>query len=117
MVAAQVDHMVSDFHGVLKFYSTFDRAVDEKWIPPSIREWKMNCDAAFKNGMAAVSAVLRDDCGTLIKASSMITNCLSAFEAEVKAVEWAVALAVKEGERNLVLSTDTLSVVKEFNSN
>lgn len=61
--------------------------------------------------------VIRDDCGTLIKASTNITKCFSAFEAKMKAVKWATSLVVEEGWKNFVFSIDAHTVGEEVNSN
>lgn len=112
-VASLVDSMFSDFLWVLKFSPSFDSIVEEMWTPPSIMAWKINCDATFKNGMATLGVVLKDDCGTLIKESTKILICSSTLEAEVKVVEWGQLLR----GRNLVFSSDALMVVEEINSN
>lgn len=72
-----------------------DLSPDERWSPPSIGEWKINCNASFKNGRAALGLVVRDDCGTLIEATAKIYFCKSAFEAELKVVEWATSIAAE----------------------
>lgn len=81
LAATQMDRMVIDFSRILKFSPTFDSDAEEKWTSPSIGEWKVNCDASFTNGVAALGLVIRNDCGTLIEATTKLINCCSAYEA------------------------------------
>lgn len=40
------------------------------WAPPTPNWWKLNSDAAYANGRAALAFVIRDDLGLLVKALS-----------------------------------------------
>lgn len=89
--------MVADFTNSLRFNLSFDLKNEERWIPLCIGTWKVNCDASYKDGHAALEMVIKDECGILIEAHSKVFNCCSAYEAEVKVVEWATRLATDKG--------------------
>lgn len=99
---------------MLRYCSFFDICPEEKWTPPPTGVWKINCDAAFKNGVAALDVMVIDDCGTLIEAVSKSYYCKSAFEVELKTVEWATTLDASKGWRKLIFATDAHEVVNNI---
>lgn len=109
--------MAADFTRTLSFSPTFDSAAKEKWSPPCFGMWKVNCDASYKDGVAALGMVIRDDCGTLIEATTKLISCYSAYEAEVKVVEWATSMTAIGERNNLIFISCAAKVVEEINSN
>lgn len=109
--------MAADFTRTLSFSPTFDSAAKEKWSPPCFGMWKVNWDASYKDGVAALGMVIRDDCGTLIEATTKLISCYSAYEAEVKVVEWATSMTAIGERNNLIFISCAAKVVEEINSN
>lgn len=76
----------------------------------------MNCDAAFRNGKAAIALVAHDNFGLLVTASSNINICFSAFEAEAKGVDWAISYVLSKMWRNPIFSFDASFVMEDVSS-
>lgn len=84
----------------------------EKWKPPTIGWWKINCDAAFVCGKVVLAFVVRDELGLLIQAFSKLTLAPSAFAAEIFAIEWSMLEASRMKWQNLCFSSDAQKVIK-----
>ena len=54
---------------------------------------KANTDAAFKEGIAALAFVLRDSSGNVIYFETKLDTASSPFEAELRALAWALDAA------------------------
>lgn len=81
-------------------------SVEIRWRPPEKGWKKINTDAAFKLGKAGLSAVVRDDDGSLLWVEAGAEVAASAEEAELKAVKMAVSLAIREGWPQVVIEGD-----------
>lgn len=57
---SHLDRMVTEFTNFLNFNPTFNVEEEEKWSPPATSMWKVNCDASYKDGSAALGMVIRD---------------------------------------------------------
>lgn len=77
---------------------------------------KINCDATFKDGKAALAVVICDDDGLHIVVRTKLLCLSSAYEAKVKALEWATCIAGKMQWRNFSFSSNAKGVVNEINS-
>lgn len=109
-----MDRLVDEFANSLNYCSSFDHFLEEQWTIPLVGELKINCDASFKDEMATLGVVVRDDNGLLIEANAKLYQCTSAFEAELKAAEWTLSIAAERGWRKLTFSSYA-SLVKEIN--
>lgn len=78
---------------------------------------KVNCDAAFLEGRAALAFVVRDDTCLLVVARSKLLCLSSASEAETKAIEWAICSSCDILGKNYCFFSDALVVVNEINTN
>lgn len=56
--------------------------VQHRWL-------KVNTDAAFKNGKAAIGLVVRNEIGEIVLIMTKILGCKTTLMAELHAVEWA----------------------------
>lgn len=65
---------------------------------------------------AAFAMVVWDDDGVMVMACSKLALVSSAYEAEMKYLDWAVNAAAKKPWRNLIFSSDALEVVNEVKS-
>lgn len=66
MGGSLLDQYVTEFSSILQYHSnTRLFRKKEGWSSPFSRWWKVNCDAAFVNGKAALVMVVRDDDGFL----------------------------------------------------
>ena len=77
---------------------------------------KINTDAAFRNGGAAIACVVRDFLGNIVLLATKVTSCSSTYAAELMAIDWACDFADHFAWRNLIWSSDALTVVKDINS-
>lgn len=91
-----------EFSGGIQYLPSFSDQIVVRWSPPIIGWWKINSEAAYANGRAAVAFVARDDDGLLIQTSAKCIDAPSVAEAEVLALEWAVLEAVDRGWRNFI---------------
>ena len=89
----------------------------EQWVPPPLEWLKVNTDAAFKEGAAALAMVVRDSCGKVLLLQTKLETAHSPMEAELKALSWALESVVSMSWRNLIWSSDAQFMVKEINSN
>lgn len=65
----------------LHFHSSFSApVVNERWILPRQGWWKVNCDAAWVDGKAAMAMVVRDDDSLLVMACSKFSIMSSAMK-------------------------------------
>lgn len=86
-----VDQLMLEFSKSLKFTSSFEtEKIPAKWLAPALGVRKMNCDAAFKDGKAALAIVVWDEDGLFVVARTKLLSLSSALEAEIKAIEWAI---------------------------
>ncbi|KAF3437581.1 hypothetical protein FNV43_RR20337 [Rhamnella rubrinervis] len=68
-----------------------------KWCPAPLNWLKANIDAAFKDGIAALAFVLRDENGRVVFLASKLDCAPDAMEAELKALVWPL----RQQERKL----------------
>lgn len=112
-----MDHSMQDDLGVLQFLSSFSASkIKETWKPPKRGWWKVNCDTAWVNGKATMAMVVWDEDGLLVMACSKVSSASSAYEAEMKTVEWAVTSAARKPWNKLMFSSSALTVVNEMKS-
>ncbi|XP_042942822.1 uncharacterized protein LOC122277005 [Carya illinoinensis] len=86
-------------------------------IPPS-RVFKLNVDGAFSsNGsMAGIGAIVRDSKGEVImSAAKKELSVMIVVEVEALAILRGLQFCIHLGIHNLVIESDSLLVVKEFN--
>ena len=60
------------------------------WEPPPVNWLKANTDAAFKEGTVALAFVLRDSSSYVIYFETKLDIASSPFEAELRALAWAL---------------------------
>ncbi|KAF3456757.1 hypothetical protein FNV43_RR01411 [Rhamnella rubrinervis] len=79
---------------------------------PNTADWsKVNTDAE-----AALAVVMRDEKGRVLYLASYLTNAGSSLEAELKALEWALELAVEKEWNKVIWSSDAQAAVNEVKS-
>lgn len=88
----------------------------EGWTTPPERWIKINTDASFKHGKAALGAIARDERGKLIFMAAKVVECDSARLAELFAINWASELAEEQKRFNICWSSDAAEIIKEINS-
>ena len=110
---------VADFLSVLEnqLRNSMTEKVIKRWSPLSEGNFKVNIDAAFIEGQAALAMVQRNSEGEVLFLASKLETANSPKEAEMKALVWALEIAVSKNWSNLVWSLDAQVVVKEINSN
>lgn len=79
----------------------------KKWWPPDPGEAKLNVNGAFTPEGAGTGMVLQDHHGQVIfSACQALTTCRDATEAELKAIEEELRLAIHWTRLNFILETD-----------
>ncbi|KAF3455745.1 hypothetical protein FNV43_RR00387 [Rhamnella rubrinervis] len=88
--------------------------IKEKWIPPTSGWFKINIDAAYKDGKAALALVKLDELGRVMYLAFKLASASTHFEAEIKAIEWAFEIAVEKNWKNIIWSSNALTAMKEL---
>lgn len=86
------------------------------WSPPPEGWLKINIDAAFKGNKAALGVVVRDNHGCVKLLANKLSPCESATVAELKAIEWSMALAEENGWDRVMWSSDAKFIIQDINS-
>lgn len=63
-----------------------------RWKPPPAGWLKVNTDAAFNNGLAAIALVVRNDYGGMVLTMTKLMGCKNAWCVELAAVNWATKI-------------------------
>ncbi|KAL3641648.1 hypothetical protein CASFOL_012463 [Castilleja foliolosa] len=92
-------------------------SVNQSWNPPPIGWFKINMDAAFKDGNACSGVVIRNANGSFVHAYSMEHKCLDANTAEALAILDSCLVAQKLGLQKVLFESDCLNVVSFINGN
>ncbi|KAF3444745.1 hypothetical protein FNV43_RR14438 [Rhamnella rubrinervis] len=90
------------------------RLVTEFWKPPPSDWCKINVDAAFCEGNAALALIMRNEQGRVLYLASKLVTAASSYEAELKALEWGFGLASENNWSKICWSSDALVVVNEI---
>lgn len=88
----------------------------ERWKCPPLGWRKINIDAAFCEGKAATTLILRNDKGDILQIASSIIDCESVLEAEVKAIGMETTMAEELRWNNLIFSSNSKISVNIINS-
>ncbi|VFQ98260.1 unnamed protein product [Cuscuta campestris] len=84
-----------------------------KWLAPPKGRLKLNIDASFTSGSKRGAAILRDDEGRFVRASSFSVSGSSPYQAEldasIKGIKWALNF-----HHLLVYETDALEILKRI---
>lgn len=88
----------------------------QPWCAPASGCFKLNIDAAFKNGVAGLACIVRDCMASRVLVRSKKCDCRSAFDAELLGLEWASEPLVKDGWSNPSWCSDSKEVVSFINS-
>ncbi|KAK4484398.1 hypothetical protein RD792_006977 [Penstemon davidsonii] len=86
------------------------------WYPPKEGLLKVNTDASFKDGIAAVAVIVRNSRGTILFASATNQPCLSPFVAEVLSLHIASTLLNKWKILDVCIENDCLQAIFELNN-
>lgn len=84
-----------------------------KWRKPRLGWTKINLDGSFMSDSSdgGWGAVLRDCTGNVFASGAgYLNHLLSAFQAEAKAANQGVKLAIEKGCRRIILETDSLNL-------
>ncbi|KAF8406806.1 hypothetical protein HHK36_005927 [Tetracentron sinense] len=83
------------------------------WVPPPLGLIKLNCDGAFFVGetLGGAGVVGRDSTGCVLDFRVQVVRCASAIMAEAKAIVLGVSLASERGWTNIVVESDSLSLI------
>lgn len=103
----------------LRLAEDFERELDSSlkgWSPPSPGRLKVIVDAAFREGQAGVAMVERDDQGSLIFFQTIVIPALSAYHAELLALDWVSAYAESLSWKYLVWCSDAKLIVDDINT-
>ncbi|KAF3449996.1 hypothetical protein FNV43_RR06075 [Rhamnella rubrinervis] len=84
----------------------------ENWKPPPANWVKVNVDAAFKMEEAVAAMVVRDNEGKILLLDTCIFTAMSAFDAEIKTLNWAASKASSCGWKNLIWISDAKEAVR-----
>ncbi|CAH9069146.1 unnamed protein product [Cuscuta europaea] len=76
-----------------------------KWLKPAL-QWKLNVDASYLAGKASGGAVLRDQRGGFVVATSFPLRASLPLESEIRAIIFAIRWAVEEGYEDFQVETD-----------
>ncbi|KAL3619035.1 hypothetical protein CASFOL_037263 [Castilleja foliolosa] len=77
------------------------------WSKPSLGHYKINTDGAFKDGLAAIGIIIRNDKGDVVLAHWDRVNVESSDQAEVEALGTRIALGQELGLTSWVIETDS----------
>jgi ribonuclease HI len=94
---------------------------DKRWTKPPAGWVKLNCDGSVKveDESAGAGMVLRDENGdTIFSACRKLLNCLDPLDAEVRACEEGLLLAMRWSDKPVVLELDCkvlVDAIKEKN--
>jgi ribonuclease HI len=87
--------------------------VRKKWELPGPGEVKLNIDGAFSSTGAGIGLLLRDDKGEVIFAACQkLQQCQDATEAEIKAIEEGLRLALHWSTLNITVESDCAEAVE-----
>lgn len=112
-----VDQQVLEFTGILQYTSSFKTQNPlAKWIASALGVRKVNCDAAYVDGRAALEFVVRDEADLLVVAITKLLCLSSALEVEIRAIKWAIRCADNDQWRNFCFSSDAQVAVNDINS-
>jgi ribonuclease HI len=85
----------------------------KRWLPPDQGAAKLNVDGAFASDGAGAGMVLRDHTGEVIfTACRQIVHCRDAMEAEIKAIEEGLRLALHWTNLDLQIESDCAEAVE-----
>ncbi|GAA0168908.1 reverse transcriptase [Lithospermum erythrorhizon] len=87
------------------------------WSRPTKGNFKLNIDAAFKEGQAGYGGILRNDQGQLVDARGIFGLCPSALEAEVEALLSIMKWCSIKGYSRMHIEVDTLQLVHMIHGN
>lgn len=82
---------------------------DKRWEKPSAGWVKLNCDGSVKveDGSAEAGMVLRDEYGNIVlSACRQLLNCTDPLEAETRACEEGLSMAMQWSDKPVVLELD-----------
>ncbi|VFQ82903.1 unnamed protein product [Cuscuta campestris] len=98
---------------LLPFFPKAHKIRVVKWLAPPKGRLKLNIDASFTSGSKRGAAILRDDEGRFVRASSFSVSGSSPYQAEldtsIKGIKWALNL-----HHLLVYETDALEILKRI---
>ncbi|KAF8408521.1 hypothetical protein HHK36_007677 [Tetracentron sinense] len=88
------------------------------WVPPPLGLIKLNCDGAFFVGesIGGAGVVGRDSVGSVLDFRVQVVRCASAIMAEAKAIVFGISLAGERGWSNIVVESDSLSLILALQS-
>ncbi|GKA28831.1 reverse transcriptase [Tanacetum coccineum] len=113
-----VDISIEEMLGATK--ETPRHALVRAWSGPTDGVIKINCDAGVlgNDGVSGLGFVMRCHNGlVLVAGSRWVAFATSVFEAEAKAILWAIQVAQAKGYAKVVLETDSSIPVDAFKHN
>ena len=109
-----------DYKGALVVHQIRQRPTDVRWSAPPPGYYKINVDGAIDESrrMSSVGVIIRDCEGRVVVARSKVLNAMYEAETiEAFAVEEGILLAYERGLNQVVIESDSLSVVQAINTN
>lgn len=74
------------------------------------------CDAEFIDDRDALAFVVHDDVGFFVVVRTKLLRFFSAYEAKMKAIEWAISFASSKPRNKVCFFSYAHAVVNEINS-
>ncbi|XP_062020743.1 uncharacterized protein LOC133737143 [Rosa rugosa] len=98
--------------------STSQSDVSTVWSPPTDPFFKVNIDASWdgSSNFGGIAAVVRDHLGSLVDGFAGVIHALSPLAAELMAICEGLILIPKLPPGPITLASDSLSLIKAFNS-
>lgn len=87
-----------------------------RWLPPKENQLAINVDAAWTDGWGAAAMVVRDCWGKASLVASSLFQVNAAAHAELKALIWAISIALEREWFNVDWRSDSRVVVGQANS-
>ena len=109
--------MLFDYKKATKFCILGPSACEVSWKKPQARVFKINTDGAMvDNGRRlSIGVIIRDSRGEAVAAlCRVLPDCFSIDETEVLAVEARILLARELDLHQVIMESDSLSVVKRI---
>ncbi|GAA0174958.1 hypothetical protein LIER_41825 [Lithospermum erythrorhizon] len=110
-------HWKGDLHVAQKVNITVHRTARKppivlKWFKPPSGKLKVNTDGAFKDGLAGLGGIIRNEDGHCIAAIGMSTEGDSPLHAELFAAAHILKWCKSNGYNNLIVETDSALMMK-----
>ena len=78
-----------------------------KWAPPPPGTVKLNVDAAISQSKAALAVIARNESGVVLKVWAKSIPLCFPLLAEIKAIQWALKIAIRENWRHIAVESDS----------